>query len=230
MVYASRAMLTEREELTAYEKKLARSEGLIAEAVAKRDEANAAIERETPTVEHLRLIVTGMRGLLGIGSDPETSADDADDGDGNAPSDHGTRRVPGASKMTYGGLPSIPAVILEVLGPYDASLDAIYRAVCAHPTYADRKQPSRGSVNNRLNEMAERREIIKARTGVYRSLPRSGGAENPDERGQADQPDDLPSQIAASIAANGTDHKLAPKTVTAGMGAGEEMRLEVGSR
>jgi hypothetical protein len=83
--------------------------------------------------------------------------------------------------MTYGGLPSIPAVILAVIGPHDVSLDAIFRAICAHDAYEGRKKPSRGSVNNRLNEMAERGEIVKVRKGVYRSLPYNGGSQNPDE-------------------------------------------------
>jgi hypothetical protein len=176
-------MLTDREELAAYETKLADSERLIAAAIAQRDEAIAAIELETPTVEHLRLIVTGMRGLLGIKPDPDSPADRPNDANTRGSGEARTSRAPGPSKMTYGGLPSIPAVILTVLGPHDASLDTIYRAVCAHPTYDDRKKPSRGSVNNRLNEMADRGEIVKARTGVYRSLPPSGGAKNPDERG-----------------------------------------------
>ena len=179
-------MLTQNEELTAYEAKLARSERLIAEAQAAIAAATATIERETPTAEHLRLIVKGMRGLFGVATDPTPALSDMELRelpDTEPPARAVPPRVPGGSKMTYGGLPSIPAVILAVLGPHDNSLNAIYHAICAHSAYDGRKKPSRGSVNNRLNEMAERGEIVKVRKGVYRSLPRSGGAENPDESG-----------------------------------------------
>jgi len=179
-------MLADRDELTAYEAKLARIECVIAEAVAKRDEEIATIERETPNAEHLRLIVKGMRGLLGVAADPDASATTENRpprDESHRPFDTDHARVPGGSKMTYGGLPSIPAVILAVLGPHDASLDAIFQAICAHSAYDGRKKPSRGSVNNRLNEMAERGEIVKVRRGAYRRLPPKGGAENPDENG-----------------------------------------------
>jgi hypothetical protein len=190
-------MLTEQEELTAYEAKLARSERLIAEATARRDEEIATIERETPNAEYLRLIVKGMRGLLGVTPDRDLLPDVAATEDRSlrevSRRPFGANRAPvsGGSKMTYGGLPSIPSVILAVLGPHDASLDEIFQAICAHSAYEGRKKPSRGSVNNRLNEMAERGEIVKVRKGIYKNLPHSEGAQNPDESGGGPNPAQL---------------------------------------
>lgn len=190
-------------------------------------ELQSVIARATaplmPRIENLRLIVKGMRGLAAV--DGSVAASGVDE-PARPAIDRGRIVVEGilavphhgpVSKMTYGGKPSIPAVILDVLSHLETDLDVIYQDVCAHSAYDDGKKPSRGSVTNRLNDMAKRGEIIKVNSKTYKSLPPDGGV-------------DVPSQIAADIAANGTDHTLAPKTVTAGMGAGEEMRLEVGSR
>ena len=190
-------------------------------------ELQSVIERATaplmPRIESLRLIVQGMRGLVAvdgssrIASGIEAPARPATDrgrivGEVVAVPHHGA-----VSKMTYGGKPSIPAVILDVLSHLETDVDTIYGAVCAHSAYEDGKTPSRGSVTNRLNDMAKRGEIVKVNSKTYRSLPPDGGA-------------DIPSQIAAGIAANGTDHKLAPEPEAPATGAGQEMRLEVGSR
>lgn len=190
-------MTTDREELRRYEADLHEAEQEFAAAQAK--------------VENLRLIVQGMRGLLGASPDPPRAGarvvviDSTDHLTGDdtvtaeavrdaAIASYIRRRAAqsGGSKMTYGGRASIPAVIFDVLDHKEAGLDDIYAAICAHDAYEGRKKPSRGSVTNRLNEMADRGEIIKVRRGVYKSLPPGhGGTENPAESGGGPNPAQL---------------------------------------
>jgi len=188
---------------------LAENERELERETAVLVKAEATVARLKPKIEYRRMIVAGLRGLATVGAD-----DGATDGGTNpamvrlrADFDERTaERASGAaataSKMTYGGRPSIPAVILNVLGPYDANLDAIYEAVCAHDAFGGRKKPSRGSVTNRLNDMAERGEIVKVRRGVYKSLPQEG-TENAVERG-------LPTPTAVDDGQKSPDGQLIP--------------------
>jgi len=157
--------------------------------------AEAEVARLKPRVEYLRMVVEGMRGLArgekqGEPSEGrEGSAAEASRGTGPAatPEDGATS----GSKLTYGGHPSIPAVIFAVLDERERDLDDIYTRVCSHSTYEDRQPPSRGSVTNRLNDMATRGEIVKVGRGIFKSLPPNGGADNPDERGGPNPADHL---------------------------------------
>jgi hypothetical protein len=174
---------------------LAENERELEKETAELAKAEATVARLKPKIEYRRMVVAGLRGLVTVEAE-----DGATDNGANPATEEGALARPRASfderaagrasgaaatasKMTYGGRPSIPAVILDVLGPYDASLDATYEAVCAHGAFEGRKKPSRGSVTNRLNDMAERGEIVKVRRGAYKSLAPTGATENPPEPG-----------------------------------------------
>lgn len=164
-------METEPEHLVRYEHDLAEGERQLTEA-------RATIERVQPQVENLRLVVKGLRGLYGIGGKPEPLIAD---GDSDPPPQPERPLIPApslevaqpiASKMTYAGRPSIPAVIFDVMEEgREHNLDELHDRVCAHSAFENRKPPSRGSVTNRLNEMAERGEIVKVRRKVYKLAP-----------------------------------------------------------
>lgn len=158
---------------------LLRAEAELDESRSRIAEARALLDREEPRAKSLQLLVDGMRGLLGIEPPPPSALEK----DFEALKRGARTILHGGSKMTYGGRLSIPAVILDVLGPDETDLDTIYARVCAHDAYAHGKKPSRGSVTNRLNDMAKRDEIIKVSRNAYKSLAPNGATENPPEPG-----------------------------------------------
>jgi len=176
-----RSVSVDPETLKQFEDELEAAEAELERVIAR---ATAPL---MPRIENLRLVVQGMRGLNAERSEPVTKPSltltTPAQLRGTAHATSSASAVLTTSRATYGGRPSIPAVISDVLDPADMDLDLIYEHVCAHSAYADGKKPSRGSVTNRLNDMAKRGEIIKVNRRTYKSLPPDGGAENPDERG-----------------------------------------------
>lgn len=72
-----------------------------------------------------------------------------------------------SGRATYGGRPSLPVVILDVLVGGPLPFTDILKKVSRHPAYQDRNPPSRGSLQNRLSGMAERGDIQRIDKGVY---------------------------------------------------------------
>jgi len=173
---------------------LTQHEAALREEIAQLAAAEATVARLKPKVAYRKMVVEGARGL--VATEADASPTKPQDGFEPKIGDIGAvlqsaaetmremhANANGVSKLTYGGKPSIPAVIFDVLGQDDADLDTIFLRICAHDAYGGRKKPSRGSVTNRLNEMAVRGEILRVRRGVYKSLPPAGGTGNPDVRG-----------------------------------------------
>lgn len=80
----------------------------------------------------------------------------------------------GASRTTYRGRPNIPSVLKEILADGKTrSTEDIYRLVREHPAFRDRP-PSRGSVQNRLGDLAYANELERPETGHYRLPTRNG--------------------------------------------------------
>jgi hypothetical protein len=108
-------------------------------------EYESVLEASERDVFELRNVIDLLRKRLGVSDAPRSAS----------------------GRTTYGGRPNIPTVLNEILSDGKAQhIDAIYRAVTEHSAFRE-KPPSRGSVANRLAQMAAAGELERPEAGSY---------------------------------------------------------------